>query len=273
MRREEIGHARLGEKRAQELRHGTRDEAKHAEAIHADLAVRAATQYIRARAIGEKREPGGTTRRGHKRGGGGVAHHGERVGIGRVHVRALRVAVHEQHLLAGGCGKLSSRKKSIRVTAAGEAEVECGDVLWQAERMLKTNCERGEPVGMRERDGDHATHFRRLHARQRAPCRREGKVEHALSLGGHAARGETGRLHDALGLRASDEVGEDGEIVGRARGYAAEDRLNGQCGQFDHGGLKARRCAACRNSRSVRFGSPRRRSRGARDPQRACRPP
>ena len=154
-------------------------------------------------------------------------------------MRALHVAVHEEHFLPRSRGKLSSRKESIRVPTAGETKVERGDFLRQIKRILEADCERRKTVGVRERDGHHATDIIRLHARQRAPCRRQGEVEHALPLGDHAARGETSRLHDALGLCAAEEVGKNGEVVDCARGHAAEDRLNCQRGQFDHDDLKA----------------------------------
>ena len=38
---------------------------------------------------------------------------------------------------------------------------------------------------------------------------------------------------------ATDNISILSGLVGRARGHAAEDGLDGQGGQFDHGGLKA----------------------------------
>ena len=110
--------------------------------------------------------------------------------------------------------------KGTRVQAANGA---WKDQVFSAQCVLKADCERGETVAMRERDGHHAADVGGRDACECTTRRGEGEIEHALSLGDHAARGETRCLHDALGLRASDELGEDGEVVGRARGHAAED--------------------------------------------------
>ena len=150
-------------------------------------------------------------------------------------MRALHVAVDEQHLLARGRGELSGDEEPVRIAAAGEPHVERGDVLRQSERVLEADRERGEAFGMRKRDGHDAADVGGIDARERATRRREGEIEHALPFGGHAARGEARRLHDAFRFRASDEVSEKREVVGRARGHATEDGFDGEGVQFDHG--------------------------------------
>ena len=95
------------------------DETEHAESVHADLAVRGATQRVGAGAVGEEGEPCRLPAGSDEGGGGGVGHHGEGVDVGGVHVGGLDVAVHQQYAPTRGGGKLSCREQAVGVAAAG----------------------------------------------------------------------------------------------------------------------------------------------------------
>ena len=129
------------------MRDGAGDETEDAEAVHADLAVGAAAQNVRARAVGEEGEGGGFAAGRKEGGGGGVGHHGESVDIGRVHVGGLHVAVYEKDAFSGGGGELGGGEETVGVTAAGEQEVERRRAGGQAERVVQADGEGGKAVG------------------------------------------------------------------------------------------------------------------------------